>query len=194
MTYSPHHIADGQHLTTLVTALQHDLDELSHFLSIYEDAVTMPGRRPGMDADGTDRQATHGPPRPTEDTVLDMRRTGLQAELHNGAHWLPRAIAIVRGVTASMDRALSAWEGESTDAAGGPHLIIVTGPQGTGETREQLAETAGLLGAHTTTCSDVRWADVTELYALAGWESCPAAVADMSIAEHLGVPVHHLSA
>ncbi|MFF1625614.1 hypothetical protein [Streptomyces sp. NPDC058272] len=174
----------------LVEVLQGDLDELRHLLSVYDDAVTMPGRRPDVDADGTGRQATHGPSRPTEDLVLDGRRIALQDELKNGVMWLPRAIAMVRGVSASMDRALSAWEGEST-AGGGPHLIIVTGPQATDEERGQLAELAGLLNAHTVTCPDVRWADVTEMVALDGWEACPVSVADVTVAEQLGVPVHY---
>ncbi|MET9126949.1 hypothetical protein [Streptomyces sp. NPDC004528] len=189
MTYSPSQVADGQHLIALVTALTRDLDELRHYVSVYDDAVTMPGRRPDVDADGTGRQATHGPSRPTEDTVLDERREGLQTELNNGAYWLTRATAMVRGVVASMDRALSSWEGESI-AAGGPHLIIVTGPQTTSDEREDLAELAGRLDAHTATCPDVRWADVTEMVALDGWELCPASVADVTIAESLGVPVH----
>jgi hypothetical protein len=98
----------------LLDALQRDMDELSQFLNAYDDAIAMPGRRQsGMDADGG-RQATHGPNRPTEATALDERRTALRAELKNGAAWLPRAVAIVRGVTASMDRALALWEGEET--------------------------------------------------------------------------------
>lgn len=189
MTYSPSHVADGQHLTTLVNALQGDLDELRHYLSIYDDAVTMPGRRPDVDADGTGRQATHGPSRPTEAVVFDDRRTRLQEELKRGSHWVTRATAMVRGVVASMDRALSSWEGES-QAAGGSNLIIVTGPQTTDDERGQLAELAGLMDAHTVTCPDVLWATVTEMVALDGWELCPAAVADVTIAESLGIPVH----
>ncbi|MFD7776619.1 hypothetical protein [Streptomyces sp. NPDC059753] len=193
MTYSSEHVADGQQLTALAHALQRDLDELRHFLSIYDDAVTMPGLRPDVDADGTGRQATHGPSRPTERTALDSSRAELQAELKNGTVWLPRAIAIVRGVVASMDRALSTWEGESIDAAGGKNLILITGPQETHDDVGQLAEMAGLLGAHTATCPDLQWADVTDVYVLSGWESCPLATADMGIAKQLGVPVHHLA-
>lgn len=114
MTYSPDHVDSGQHLTDLVTALARDVAELRQFLTAYDDAVTMPGRRrSGVDADG-DRQATHGPSRPTEATALDERRADLQTELKNGALQLPYAIAVVRGVTASMDRALARWEGEDT--------------------------------------------------------------------------------
>ncbi|MEU1200165.1 hypothetical protein ABZ446_28620 [Streptomyces sp. NPDC005813] len=176
-------------MISLADALQRDLDELRHYVSVYDDAVTMPGRRPDVDADGTGRQATHGPSRPTEDVVLDERRERLQAELNNGAYWLPRAIAMVRGIVASMDRALSVWEGEG-EAARGTHLIIVTGPQVTNDERDQLSEMAGLLGGHTSTCPDVQWADVTEMVALDGWEACPASVADVTVAESLGIPVH----
>lgn len=192
VTYSPSHVADGQHLSDLVDVLQVDIDDLRRLLSIYDDAVTMPGRRPDVDADGTGRLAAHGPSRPTENLVLDEHRMALQAELKNGVAWLPRAIAMVRGVAASMDRALSVWEGESADA-GGPLLIIVTGPQSTDEECGRLAETAGLLDAHTVTCPDLRWADVTEVIAMDGWEDCPVSVADVTIAESLGVPVHRAS-
>lgn len=89
------------------------VSELRQFVSIYGDAVTMPGRRQsGVDADGTGRQATHGPSRPTEATALDERRTALQEELKNGVRWLPYSLAALRGVSASMDRALARWEGE----------------------------------------------------------------------------------
>lgn len=102
-------------MTEFLNALDSASAELRQLVSAYGDAVTMPGRRPDVDADGTGRQATHGPSRPTERTALDPGRTALQAELKNGAAWLPYAIAAVRGVSASMDRALARWEGE--DAA-----------------------------------------------------------------------------
>ena len=114
MTYSPDHVADGQRLIEFVAALDRGLIELRQMVSVYDEAVTMPGRRrSGVDADGG-RQATHGPSRPTEVVALDGRRHGLQEELKRGVLWLPRAIAIVQGVTASMDRALARWEGEDT--------------------------------------------------------------------------------
>ncbi|MEV4037682.1 DUF7169 domain-containing protein [Streptomyces umbrinus] len=101
-------------MNDFVKTLQRELDELRLMLSVFDDAVTMPGRgQSGMDADGG-RQATHGPSRPTEVTALDPRRNALQRELKTGAAWLPRAIAMVRGVNASMNRALSKWEGEDT--------------------------------------------------------------------------------
>lgn len=115
MTYSPDHVADGQRLIEFVAALERGLIELRQMADVYDEAVTMPGRRrSGVDADGG-RQATHGPSRPTEVTALDGRRHALQSELKNGVMWLPRAIAIVQGVTASMDRALAQWEGEDAD-------------------------------------------------------------------------------
>jgi hypothetical protein len=120
VTYSPEHVADGQRLTQLLTKLEHELTELRQMVSIYEDAVTMPGRRrSGVDADGTGRQATHGPSRPTERIVLDGARGALQRELNSGAAQLPYAVAVVRGVIASMDRALSRWEGEDEVQAPG---------------------------------------------------------------------------
>ncbi|MFJ3248369.1 hypothetical protein [Streptomyces sp. NPDC086782] len=104
-------------MIALLDALQRDVDELRHFLIVYDDAVTMPGRRRlGVDAGGG-RQA--GPNRPTETVALDERREALQRELNRGAAWVPRAIAIVRGVTASMDRALADWEGEHTSEVPG---------------------------------------------------------------------------
>lgn len=113
MTYSPDHVADGQRMTELLDALERAAIEVRQFVSAYDDAVTMPGRRrPGVDADGTGRQATHGPSRPVEVLALDECRAALQAELKNGAVWLTYATAAVRGVSASMDRALAKWEGE----------------------------------------------------------------------------------
>lgn len=113
MTYSPDHVADGQKMADLLTALERDMGELRQLMAAYDDAVSMPGRRQsGVDADGTGRQATHGPSRPTEATALDECRIALHAELKNGASQLPYAVAVVRGVSASMDRALARWEGE----------------------------------------------------------------------------------
>lgn len=105
-------------MTDFLDALQRDLDELRQLVTAYDDAVTMPGRRrSGVDADGTGRQAAHGPSRPTEAVALDERRSDLHEELKNGVVWLPYAIAAVRGVSASMDRALTRWEGEDTTPA-----------------------------------------------------------------------------
>lgn len=109
-------------MTQLLDTLQADVDELRQMLLIYDDAVTMPGRTPDVDADETGRQATHGPSRPTERTALDPDRSALVSELRTGAPYLATAIAYVRGVTASMDRSLSRWEGEGwVLAPGGDH-------------------------------------------------------------------------
>lgn len=100
-------------MTELLDSLVQAADEVRQFLTAYGDAVTMPGRRrSGVDADGTGRQATHGPSRPTEVTALDECRNALLAELKTGASHLPYAVAVVQGVAASMDRMLARWEGE----------------------------------------------------------------------------------
>lgn len=99
-------------MTDLIEALIQAAREVRQFVSAYDDAVTMPGRRPDVDADGTGRTATTGPSRPTEATALDGRRLALRTELKNGADWLAYAVAATRGVSASMDRALTHWEGE----------------------------------------------------------------------------------
>lgn len=112
MTYSLEHVKEVQHLTTLVDALSRDLAGIRHLLNIYDDAVTMPGRTPDMDADGTGRKADSGPSRPTERVALDEARTALQHELDTGIEHLTRARAYVLGTTAAMDRALAFWEGE----------------------------------------------------------------------------------
>lgn len=98
----------------LLDALEHAVSEVRQFVNVYDDAVTMPGRRrSGVDADGG-RQAATGISRPTEATALDDRRQALREELKNGVRWLPYAVAAVQGVSASMDRALTRWEGEET--------------------------------------------------------------------------------
>ncbi len=45
------------------------------------------------------------------------------------------------------------------------------------------------MGWAPTTAAGIVWADVTELYRLDGWEACPAAVADVSVAEALCIPI-----
>lgn len=120
MTYSPDHAENAARMVCFLDALERAVTEIRQFVTAYGDAVTMPGRRrPGVDADGTGRQATHGPNRPTEDTAICERRGALQAELKNGADQLPYAIAVVRGVSASMDRALAHWEGEDASSSQG---------------------------------------------------------------------------
>ncbi|WP_437109707.1 DUF7169 domain-containing protein [Streptomyces scopuliridis] len=122
VTYSSEHVAYGQRLTQYLDTLQRDLNELRQMVSVLDDALTVPGRHPGADGDGAGRQATHGPSRPTERLALDQARECLQRELNNGASYIRYAIAYVRGVTASMDRSLSQWEGEDSalDSGGTP--------------------------------------------------------------------------
>ncbi|MGW1268154.1 DUF7169 domain-containing protein [Streptomyces sp. NPDC002491] len=118
MTYSPDHANEAARMVRFLEDIDQAVIEIRQFVSAYGDAVTMPGRRrPGVDADELGRQATHGPSRPTEVTALDECRTALHAELKNGARWLPYALATLRGVSASMDRALALWEGEGTVTA-----------------------------------------------------------------------------
>ncbi|MBT2412688.1 hypothetical protein J7I94_19335 [Streptomyces sp. ISL-12] len=74
-------------------------------------------------------------------------------------------------------------------------MIIITGPQGTDEAVGFLAEMAGLLEALPSfNTSAVQWAAATVLYCLAGWDTCPLAVADVAIAETFGMTIHHLAA
>ncbi|WP_418952697.1 DUF7169 domain-containing protein [Streptomyces alboviridis] len=119
VTYSLEHVKEVQHLTTLVDAISRDLTEIRHLLNVYDDAVTMPGRTPDVDADGTGRKADSGPSRPTERTALDEARVALQQELDTGVAHLTRARAYVLGTTAAMDRALALWEGEEPDLSTG---------------------------------------------------------------------------
>lgn len=72
-------------------------------------------------------------------------------------------------------------------------MIIVTGPRNTGDEIGHLAEMSGLLSAVPAYSAVLQWAAATALYCLAGWEKCPLAVADVTIAEALGLPVHHLA-
>lgn len=72
-------------------------------------------------------------------------------------------------------------------------LIIITGPQDTDEAIELIAEMAGLLGGHPAYSAVIQWATATALYCLTGWERCPLAVADVTIAEACGLDVRHLA-
>ncbi|WP_459750941.1 DUF7169 domain-containing protein [Streptomyces sennicomposti] len=94
----------------LLASLAQAASEIRQFVIAYGDAADMPGRTPDMDSGG--RQAASGPSRPTERAALDERRLALLDELKSGAAQLPYAVAVLRGVSASMDRALSRWEGE----------------------------------------------------------------------------------
>jgi hypothetical protein len=72
-------------------------------------------------------------------------------------------------------------------------LIIITGPQDSDDGIELIAEMAGLLGGHPAYSAIIQWATATALYCLAGWDRCPLAVADMTIAQTFGLPVHFLA-
>ncbi|MFI0212007.1 hypothetical protein ACH4OV_25465 [Streptomyces diastaticus] len=71
--------------------------------------------------------------------------------------------------------------------------IIITGPQESAEEVGWLTEMAGLLDAHTATCPNVVWVDVTALYRLTGWEHSPLARADVMIADLYGVEIVDLA-
>ncbi|WP_420707701.1 DUF7169 domain-containing protein [Streptomyces sp. ATexAB-D23] len=103
----------------LLDTLDRDLIELRQMVSIYDDAVTMPGRRPDVDPDGTGRRMTADPSRPTENIALDSSRAELLEQLETGISYVTRALAYVRGATASMDRSLARWEGEEVQIPGG---------------------------------------------------------------------------
>lgn len=51
---------------------------------------------------------------------------------------------------------------------------------------------AALLGALPAYSAAIQWATVTALYCLAGWETCSLAVADVAVADALGLTVRHL--
>lgn len=72
-------------------------------------------------------------------------------------------------------------------------MIIITGPQDTDESLGFLAEMAGLMGAIPAFSVVLQWATATALYCLRGWEKCPLAVADVTLAESFGLAVHYLS-
>lgn len=113
MTYSPNHVADGHQLSHLVARLRDAVDELDRMVYVCADTLNLPGMTPLSDPDGTGRQATRGPSRPTEDTAMDPARIQMVAEHHIGTTYIIHAIAYVMGVTAALDRALSRWEGEA---------------------------------------------------------------------------------
>lgn len=120
MTYSLAHAAD-EHLKALLDSLDQDMTELRKMVDVYGDVMDLRGRRPTADPDHTGRQATHGPSRPTEDTALDPARSVLTAAVGHGVTRVARAIALVRGTTAEMDRALGTWEGDTPTRARGVH-------------------------------------------------------------------------
>ncbi|KUF18828.1 hypothetical protein AT728_07270 [Streptomyces silvensis] len=71
-------------------------------------------------------------------------------------------------------------------------MIIVTGPQGTDDERGDVAEAAGLMGGLPSYSHAVQWAAATALVCLDGWERCPLAVADVTVAASLGLTVQQL--
>lgn len=111
MTYSPAHVTDDHRLSDLLGILDRDMSELRQMTAIYGDAMDLPGRRSEVDPDRTGRQATHGPSRPTEVLALDESRALMRTAAANGVARVVRAIALVRGSVAEMDRALQGWEG-----------------------------------------------------------------------------------
>lgn len=119
MTYSPDHSTDGQQLAQLMGTLTSDLAEMGQLLSVAQEIHLLPGRRPDVDPDETGRRATAGPSRPTEATALDEARLLVDHELKTGTAHLIQAIALVRGITAALDRAISWWEGEPVAMDGG---------------------------------------------------------------------------
>lgn len=118
MTYSRAHAEDDEHLTALLDRLDQDTTELRRMVVIYGDVMDLRGRQPAADPDHTGRQATHGPGRPTEDTALDTARSYVREAVAHGVTRVARAIALVRGTTAEMDRALGVWEGGSEGLRG----------------------------------------------------------------------------
>lgn len=72
-------------------------------------------------------------------------------------------------------------------------MIVMTGPQGTAEERGDLAELAGLHGAVLVGAHCVIWAQVQALYRLSGWAVCPLALADVTMAEALCIPMYDLT-
>ncbi|MEU1254831.1 hypothetical protein ABZ445_16275 [Streptomyces chartreusis] len=52
---------------------------------------------------------------------------------------------------------------------------------------------AGLLNGIPAFSAVLQWATATVLYCLAGWEKCPAAVADVTIAESFGLSIYELA-
>lgn len=72
-------------------------------------------------------------------------------------------------------------------------MIIVTGPQTTDDEVGAVEEMAALLEGLPAYSTAVQWATVTAVCCLEGWEKCPLAVADVAVADALGLAVRHLS-
>ncbi|MFF4478730.1 hypothetical protein ACFY1A_17170 [Streptomyces sp. NPDC001520] len=71
-------------------------------------------------------------------------------------------------------------------------MDVLTGPQRTPEERGHLAETAGLLDITPALSPDIPWWAVNVLYRLAGWDRCPAALADVAVATAMGIVMKDL--
>ncbi|MEO3974417.1 hypothetical protein [Streptomyces sp. CAU 1734] len=71
-------------------------------------------------------------------------------------------------------------------------MVMMTGPQTDPDDVGTLMECVGLFGAHLFTDDQADWTAVTAVYVLPGWESCPLAVADISIALAAGLTIHHI--
>ncbi|MEV6684411.1 hypothetical protein AB0N28_03545 [Streptomyces sp. NPDC051130] len=69
----------------------------------------------------------------------------------------------------------------------------MTGPQRTAEERGELAEAAGFHGALLVSAHRIPWASVRALYRLAGWAACPLAVADVTMADAMAIPMFDLT-
>ncbi|MFF9525408.1 hypothetical protein ACF1DV_26015 [Streptomyces achromogenes] len=72
-------------------------------------------------------------------------------------------------------------------------MIIITGPQSTDDEVGLIAEAAGYFDGLPAYDVAVQWPEATALYCLIGWETCSLAVADVTIAEALGLPVLQLA-
>lgn len=66
-------------------------------------------------------------------------------------------------------------------------MDALTGPQGTPEQRDELAELAGVCDLVPVLGCDHPWRDVDVLYRAPGWEACSKATADVDVAGHCGV-------
>ncbi|MGW1828875.1 hypothetical protein ACWCO0_09465 [Streptomyces tubercidicus] len=68
-------------------------------------------------------------------------------------------------------------------------MKVLTGPMMSQEQRGTLCELAGLYGLLPAIACRLDWLTVDVLYRLAGWDLCPDALSDVSIAEAYGIPV-----
>lgn len=72
-------------------------------------------------------------------------------------------------------------------------MIVLTGPRSTPAQKRSLLELATLTGMPLLHLTDVvSLIDATTLYRAAGWEFCPLAVADLTVAEAYGLAVEDI--